>query len=323
MICLYRVVIFFLIAFSLATPALAERYPDKPITLVVGFAPGGGTDVVARVIAERLTDYLGQTVIVENRAGATGTIAAAYVAKSKPDGYTLLVSQAGPNAIAPNLFKKIPYNAAKDFESIIYLGYAPNVLTIYPGTPANTVPELIALAKSKPGELTFASSGYGSTQHIAGEMFQILTHTNMLHVPYKGSGQAVIDLLAGTVTMNFDTLPPVLPYIKQGKLKALAVSTPERLPQLPNVPTFKEVGITGFDVTNWYGIEAPAHTPKEIVNLLNLEINKALKDPTVRERLGAVGMLIGGGTPQEFDTFIEAEIKKYAKLVKDAKLQAQ
>jgi tripartite-type tricarboxylate transporter receptor subunit TctC len=314
---------FFLIAFSLATPAFAERYPDKPITLVVGFAPGGGTDVVARVIAEKLTEYLGQTVIVENRAGATGTLAAAYVAKSKPDGYTLLVSQVGPNAIAPNLLKKIPYNAAKDFESIIYLGYVPNVLTIYPGIPVNSVPELIALAKSKPGELTFASSGYGSTQHIAGEMFQMLTNTKMLHVPYKGSGQAVIDLLAGTVTLNFDTLPPVLSSIKQGKLKALAVSTPERLPQLPNVPTFKEVGITGFDVTNWYGIEAPAHTPKEIVNLLNFEINKALKDPTVRERLDAVGTMIGGGTPQEFDSFIEAEIKKYAKLVKDAKLQAQ
>ena len=309
------------LAGCVSLPALAQNYPAKPIRLMVGFAPGGGTDIVARVLAQKLSESWGQQVVVENRAGATGTIAADFVAKSAPDGYTLLMGHVNSNAIAPTLFKKLPYDAVKDFASVTYVGYVPNVLTVHPSLPTKNVKDLIALAKTRAGELTCASSGAGSTQHLALEMFMTLTGTKIIHVPYKGSGQAIVDLVAGQVQMNFDTMPPVLDHIRANRLRALAVTTPKRADQLPNVPTFVETGLKGFEMTNWYGVVAPAAVPRDIINKINADLNKALADPTVRKRLADVGTEIGGGTAESFDAFIKTEIVKYTKLVKAANVQ--
>ena len=228
----------------------AQEWPSRPVHLMVGFAPGGGTDIVGRALAQRMGENLKQSIVVENKAGAAGTIAADYVAKAAPDGYTLLMGHSNSNAISPFVLSNVPYDPATDFTPITYLGYVPNVLVVNAALPVNSVAELIALAKTKPGQLTYGSSGIGSTQHLAGALFAKISGVTLNHIPYKGSGQAIVDLLSGQITMNFDTLPPVLEHIKSGKLRALAISTPKRLPQLPNVPTFAEVGINGFDVTN-------------------------------------------------------------------------
>ena len=309
-----------LLATVLPLLAAAQPYPNKPAKIIVGFAPGGGTDVVARLIGQKLQESMGQPFVVENRAGATGTIGADMVAKSAPDGYTILMGHVNSNAIAPNLFKTLPYDAVADFQPVTYVGYVPNILAVNPGVPVKNVAELIAAAKAEPNKFSYASSGVGSTQHLAGEMFQILTGTKLVHIPYKGSGQAITDLLSGQVAMNFDTMPPVLPHIQAGKLTAFAISTPQRLPQLPDVPTFAEVGITGFDVTNWYGVFVPAKTPKEIVNKLSAEINKAMQDPATRAKLVEIGTQLGGGSPQDFEVFLKAELAKYSRLVKEAKV---
>jgi tripartite-type tricarboxylate transporter receptor subunit TctC len=306
-----------------AASAFAQSYPNKPVRMIVGFPPGGGTDVVARVIGAKLSEWWGQAVAVENRPGATGTIGADAVAKSAPDGYTLIMGHVNSHAIAPNLFAKLPYDPIKDFAAVSYVGYVPNVLAVHPSVPARSVKELVALAKSKPGQLNYASSGNGSTQHLAGEMFKQLTGTEIVHVPYKGSGDAIKDLLGGVVAMNFDTMPPVLPHIQSGKLRGLAISTPKRLPQLPDVPTFDEEGIKGFDVTNWYGVMAPGGTPREIVVKLNTDINKAMQVPAVRARLEAVGTQLREQSAAEFEAFMKAEVAKYAKLIKDANIRIE
>jgi tripartite-type tricarboxylate transporter receptor subunit TctC len=303
--------------------AFAQAYPNKPVRMIVGFPPGGGTDVVARVISAKLSEWWGQAVAVENKPGATGTIGADSVAKSAPDGYTLIMGHVNSHAIAPNLFKKLPYDAIKDFAAVSYVGYVPNVLAVHPSVPAKSVKELVALLKSKPGQLNYASSGNGSTQHLAGEMFKQLTGTEIVHVPYKGSGDAIKDLLGGVVAMNFDTMPPVLPHVQSGKLRGLAISTPKRLAQLPDVPTFEEEGIRGFDVTNWYGVMAPAGTPREIVQKLNADINKAMQVPEVRSRLEAVGTQLNEQSAAQFEAFMKAEVAKYAKLIKSANIRIE
>jgi tripartite-type tricarboxylate transporter receptor subunit TctC len=303
--------------------AAAQGYPNKPVRMIVGFPPGGGTDVVARVIGAKLQEWWGEAVAVENRPGATGTIGADAVAKSAPDGYTLLMGHVNSTGIAPNLFAKLQYDPIKDFSGVAYVGYVPNVLAVHPSVAASSVKELIALAKAKPGAMNYASSGNGSTQHLAGEMFKQLTGTDIVHIPYKGSGDAIKDLLSGTVNMNFDTMPPVLPHLQAGKLRGLAISTPRRLPQLPDVPTFAEAGITGFDVTNWYGVMAPSGTPREIVLKLNADINKAMQVPEVRARLEAVGTQLREMSAPEFDAYMKAEVSKYAKLIKDAKIRIE
>jgi tripartite-type tricarboxylate transporter receptor subunit TctC len=291
--------------------------------MLVGFPPGGGTDIVARVIGAKLQEWWGQAVAVENRPGATGTIAADAAAKSTPDGYTLLMGHVNSTGIAPNLFKQLPYDPIKDFAAVSYVGYVPNVLAVHPSVQARSVKELVAFAKSKPGQMNYASSGNGSTQHLAGELFKQLTGTRIEHVPYKGSGDAIKDLLGGVVNMNFDTMPPVLPHIQSGKLRGLAISTPKRLAQLPNVPTFEEEGIRGFDVTNWYGVMAPAGTPREIVTKLNADINKAMQVPEVRARLEAVGTQLKEQSAADFEAFMKAEVAKYAKLIKDAGIKIE
>jgi tripartite-type tricarboxylate transporter receptor subunit TctC len=307
-----------------ASNAQAQAWPTKPIRLIVGFPPGGGTDIIAREMAPKLSEILGAQVVIENKAGASGTIGAELVAKAAPDGYTLVMGHAIPNAIAPNVLTKVGYNAATDFTAITYIGFVPNVLVVHPSVSAQSVADLVALAKKQPGVLTYASSGIGSSQHLAGALFSQITDVKLNHVPYKGSGQAVIDLLAGQVTMNFDTMPPVLPHIKSGKLRPLAISTEKRMPQLPNVPTFAESGIRGFDVTNWYGVMGPKGLPKDIVTKLNDAIKKSLADPAIVAKLEPQGVIPQGPkTPEEYDAFIKAELSKYAKMAKELQVKAE
>ena len=312
-----RVAVVLALALS-SIPVAAQQYPSKAIRMVVGFAPGGGTDLVARIIGQKMNESWGQPVLVDNRAGATGTIGADLVAKAPGDGYTLLMGHVNSHGIAPNLFKKLPYDAERDFAMVAYVGYVPNVLVIHPSIPAQNVKDLIAIAKSQPGSLNYASSGVGSTQHLAGELFTLLTGAKIVHVPYKGSGPAVVDLLAGHVSMNFDTMPPVLPHIKSGRMRALALTTPKRSPQLPNVPTMMEVGLKGFDMTNWYGIMAPAKTPRDVVMKVNAEANRIMALPDAKSKLEEAGTQLDPGSPEKFAGFLKSEIAKYAKLVKAA-----
>ena len=310
-------------ALALPAAASAQAWPNKPIRLLVGFAPGGGTDIVARALAPKLSEILGAQVVVENRAGAAGTIAADAVAKAAPDGYTLLAGHANSNAIAPHVLQKTPFDAIADFTPITYIGYVPNVLVVHPSVPAKSVEELVALAKAKPGSMTYASSGVGSTQHLAGALFNQISGTQMNHVPYKGSGAAIVDLIAGQVNANFDTMPPVLPHVRDGKLRALAISTPKRLPQLADVPTFEEKGIRGFDVTNWYSVMGPKGLPADIVAKIDDAVKKAMADPEVRSKLDPQGVQFGGPqTPAAFAEFIRAENAKYARMVKDLNVKA-
>jgi tripartite-type tricarboxylate transporter receptor subunit TctC len=310
---------------ALPFSALAQQsFPTKPIRLIVGFAPGGGTDIVARAIAPKMGEILGQNIIIENKSGAAGTIGADLVAKSSPDGYTLLMGHSNSNAISPFVLTNVPYNPATDFTPITYLGYVPNVLVVKSTLPVNSVAQLISLAKANPGQMTYGSSGIGSTQHLAGALFSQIAGVSMNHVPYKGSGQAIIDLLGGQITMNFDTLPPNLQQIRQGNLKALAISTPKRLSLLPNVPTFNEVGIVGFDVTNWYSVMGPKNMDPAIVNRIDLAVKGAVNDPEIKKTLDAQGLQPEGpATPAAFSLFLAGELAKYQRLVKSLNIKAE
>ena len=303
-----------------AAAAGAQAYPSKPIRLIVGFPPGGGTDIVARVIGQKLTESWGQQVIVENRPGATGMIGAQAIAKAAPDGYTLGIGHVNSQAIAPSIAAKPLYDPVKDFTPIAYVGFVPNVLVVHPSTPARTVKELIALAKARPGQITFASPGVGSTNHLAGEMLRIGAGINIVHVPYKGSAPAIADLLGGHVVMNYDAMSSVAAYIKEGRMRPLAVTTPQRDPQLPDVPTMRETlpAFKDFEVTNWYSIVGPAGLARDLVTKLNAEVNRivALKD--VSAKLDELGVRRNAMTPEQFGEFISAENVKYQKIAKES-----
>jgi tripartite-type tricarboxylate transporter receptor subunit TctC len=323
---LIRLILLSSSVFLFSNAAISQTFPapNKPIRLIVGFAPGGGTDIVARALAPKIGEILGQSVIVETRSGAAGTIAADMVSKSAPDGHTLLMGHSNSNAIAPFVLAKVPYNAANDFSPITYVGYVPNILAINPNIPANTVAELVSLAKSKPGQFTYGSSGTGSTQHLAGALFGKISQIEINHIPYKGSGQAIIDLLAGQITMNFDTMPPVLEHIRAGKLRALAISTPKRLDLLSQVPTFSEVGIQGFDVTNWYAIIGPKGMAPEVVAKIDRAVRGAMSEPAIKATLDAQGLQTSGpSTPEAFGIFIKAELDKYSKMVKELNIKSE
>ena len=308
---------------TLASAAFAQSYPSKPVRMLVGFPPGGGTDILARIVAQRLSDTWGQPVIVENRPGASATIAAAAVAQSPPDGYTLSMGQLTPNAIAPALFTKLPYNASRDFVPIVLVGTSPNVLVVNPNVGAKDVAELVALAKARPAKLTYASSGAGSLQHIAAESFKSMAGVDIVHVPFKGSGQAVIDLIAGNVDMNFDSIPAVIQHVKAGKLRAIAVTAKKRASGLPEVPAIAESGYPGYDLTTWWGLFAPAGTPPEVVARIQRDTAAALQNAEVKERFAGLSVEPGGGSSREFAAYVAEEIAKYDALVKRLNIKSE
>ena len=300
--------------------AMAQEWPAKPISLVVPFPSGGTTDILARALGDQLSKNLGQPVIVENRPGAGATVGADYVAKAKPDGYTLLMG-AVHHTIATSVYRKLPYSFQKDLAPVSTLAMVPNVLVINSAkTPAKTVAELVTLAKKASPELSYGSNGNGTAQHLIGTQFQAATGTQLLHVPYKGSGPLTTDLLGGQVTMSFDTLTTVLPHIKAGKLKALAVTTARRSSVLPDVPTLEEAGLKGFDIGTWFGVLAPAATPRPVITRLNAEIVKIVNSPDFQQRMIAAGAEPMPSAPEAFARRIHDETSKFAVLVKEGKV---
>ena len=304
-----------------ALPASAQAWPDKPIKIVVGFAPGGFTDVLARLLGQKLTERLGQSVIVENKPGAAGTLGADQVAKARPDGYTLLLAHSNSNSVAPSLYPKLPYDVLKDFTPIIAVANTPLLLTVNEKVAAKDVKEFIALAKAKPGALSYASSGGGSAQHLAAERFQLATGTKMTHVPYKGSGQAIVDLLSGQVELNFESPPNVMTHAKAGKLRLLAVTSAKRSPILPDVPTMAEAGVQNAEMLQWFAVMGPAKLPADITRRLSTEIAAILKQPDVVEKIASQGGEIMAGTPEEFARFLATDTAAYARLVKEANIK--
>lgn len=317
--CMLRFIGWALLAVSFAAPeggALAQTYPSKPIRIVVPFPPGGPADILARIIGQNLAESWGQQAVIDNRAGAGGNIGSEMVAKALPDGYTLLMGFVGTHAINASLYSTMPYDNVKDFEPVSLVAMVTIILVVHPSIPANSVKELIVLARSRPGQLTFGSPGNGTPQHLAGELFNTMAGVKMVHIPYKGAVPALTDLLGGRVSLIFSSMPPALPHVKAGKLRALAVTSARRSSAAPNVPTIAESGLPGYEVINWYGILVPAGTPKEIVARLNAEILKILNVPDVKERLSAQGAETFSSTPQEFAAYIRKETEKWAKVVK-------
>jgi tripartite-type tricarboxylate transporter receptor subunit TctC len=308
-----------LAALLAAAPALADTWPSKPVTLVVPFPAGGTTDVLARALAEKLTLSLGQPVIVESKPGAGATLGADHVAKSRADGHTLLVG-AVHHTIASSVYKKLPYDFQKDFAPITTIAMVPNVLVVNAATPARNVAELVALLKARPGASNYGSNGNGTAQHLIGTQFENMTGTSYGHIPYKGSGPLATDLLGGQITMSFDTVTPVLPHIKAGKLRALAVTTARRSAALPDVPTLDEAGLKGFNIGTWFGVLAPAATPRDVLARLNTEMVKIIQSPEFRKRMDEIGAEPIGNSAEQMAQQIQGETEKFAKLVKDAKV---
>ena len=300
---------------SVAGAAHAQAWPSKPVSLVVPFPAGGTTDVLARALAERLSPAIGQPVIVENKPGAGATIGADYVAKAKADGHTLLIG-AVHHTIASSVYKKLPYDFQKGFEPVTVIAMVPNVLVFNARTPAKNVNELVALIKAKPAEASYGSNGNGTAQHLIGTQFQQQTGTRLQHIPYKGSGPLATDLLGGQILMSFDTITPVLPHIKAGKLRPLAVTTAKRSPALPDVPTLQEAGLKDFDIGTWFGVLAPVGTPKPVLDRLSAEATKIIQSPDFRKRMDDIGAQPVGNSPAEMAAQIRSETDKFSVLVK-------
>jgi len=298
--------------------AMAQTYPTKAIRMVVPFPAGGTTDILARIAGQKLTEALKQQVIIDNRPGAGGNIGTELVAKSPPDGYTLLTDPGSTLTINPSLFAKLPYDPVKDFAPVTILAAVPNILVVHPSLPVKNVKELIALAKAKPGLLNYASTGAGQSTHLSMELFKTMAGIDLVHIPYKGSAPALTDLLGGQVTLMFDNMPSSLPHVQGGKLRALAVSTLKRSPAMPQLPTVAESGLPGFEVSVWFAVLAPAGTPRDIVQRLNAVLVKALQSPDVKERLAGQGAEPVGNTPEAFAATMQRDLVKWAKVVKDS-----
>ena len=310
-----RIAFAFFAASLAAAAAQAQTWPSKPVRYVVPFPPAGATDITARIIADKISGPLGQSVVVENRPGAAGNVGSEFAAKSAPDGYTMLQVTVA-QSISATLYAKLNYDLEKDLAPAAMVALVPNVMIVNPSLPAKSVVEFIALAKAKPGKINFASSGSGTSIHMSAEMFKMLTGVDIVHIPYKGSGPALADLLGGQVDVMFDNLTSSIGHIRGGKLRALAVTTVTRYPELPDVPTMQEAGVAGYEATAWFGIMVPKGTPRNIIMRINSEVNKALAQADVKEKLAQQGALARSWTPEEFGSFIHNEVVKWAKVVK-------
>jgi tripartite-type tricarboxylate transporter receptor subunit TctC len=308
---------FFAVIFFMSAPAHGQQWPSKPVRFVVPFPAGGSTDVVGRILAEHLRQGLGQTFVIDNRAGAGGTTGSDVVAKAAPDGYTMLICTSSTHAIAGSLYARLPYDAVKDFAPVTLIGSATILLVVHPSVPARSVPELIALARSKPGALNFASSGNGGVSHLTGEYFKALAGIDLQHVPYKGDTPMISDLVAGRVSLAFGTAVAFLPYVQKGALNALAVTNSKPSPVAPALPTVAQT-LPGFEALQWFGLLMPAGTPLDVVSRLNTETLRILRLPEVRERFQAMGIEIVGNSPEQFTAFMRAETAKWGKIVKDS-----
>lgn len=300
------------------TSALAQAYPTKPVTIIVPFAAGGTTDILARIIGQALTAELGQSVVVDNRAGAGGNIGGQAAAKATPDGHTLFMGTVGTHAINASLYKKMPFDPVKDFAPLTRVANVPNLLVANPAQPYKSVKDLIAYAKANPGKVNFGSSGNGSSIHLSGELFKSLAKVDMQHVPHKGSAPAVTDLLGNQIGIMFDNMPSAIPHVRSGKLVPLAVTTAKRSPELPNVPTIAEAGVPGYEATSWFGMFAPAGTPAPVLAKLNAAIVKVLAQPDVKKKINEQGAEVYSETPEQFAAFIQAESVKWGKVVKES-----
>jgi len=306
-----------------SAPALAQNYPTKPVRILIAQAPGSATDVISRVVGNRLSEGLGQPVVIEARPGAGGMLGTEAAARSAPDGYTLFMANNSTHGSNPAVYAKLPYDAIKDFAPIAFVASVPYVLVVEPSLPVKNVQELIALAKSRPGKMNYASAGNGSTHHFCGELLKSMSGIDLVHVPYKGSPPAIAGLLGGEVSLMFANLTDIGSQIKNGKVKALAVTTPKRAPSLPDLPTLSEAGLPGFEITSWFGLLAPAGTPAPIVARLNAETNKVLGRPDVQATLGAQGLQLAPGSPEQFAAHIKSEIAKFSRIGKAAGIKAE
>ncbi|MDB5890720.1 MAG: tctC [Polaromonas sp.] len=300
--------------------ASAQTYPVKPVRLVVPFPAGGATDILARTISQKASEKLGQTIVIDNRPGAGGTIGSDHVAKSAPDGYTLLIATGSTHSIGPVINPKIPYSVEKDFLPVVYVAKTSSVLVVPGSLPVRNLAEFIALAKAKPGQLNFGSSGNGTNSHLSGELFKAQAKVFLTHIPYRGTGLVFNDMMSGQVHMLMDNYVTSQSNIKEGKLRVLGVTSPQRLPFLPDVPTLDEQGLTGFDVSNWFGIYAPAGTPGEVTTKVNAAFNQALQDSDLQKRLASLGATPTGSTPEQMGVMVAADAAKWSKLIRERKL---
>lgn len=312
-----RIALALVAALMIPLMAHAQAWPTRqPIKFIVVYPPGGASDVTARIIGAKLSESLAQSVVIENKPGANGIIALDYVAKSAPDGYTILMANLGPNAINPVVYNKLPYDAIKDFAPITLTTIVPQIIVVTPSLPVKSAQDLIAYSKANPGKVTFASAGNGASNHLSGELFNSMAGIKMMHVPYKGDTPSMVDVISGTVNVALPTAVAVMPHIKSGRLRGIAVTSPKRLPSLPDLPTVAEV-LPGFEAVSWGGVMAPAGTPPNIIAKLNAEINRILKMPDVAEKLQALGAEIVGSTADEFAAYVKTEIEKWGKVARD------
>ena len=311
-----------LVAASLGSPVLAEIYPSKPVRLIVTYPPAGSSDLMARILGQKLSEVWGQPVLVENKAGAAGSIGMEYAAHQAPDGYSFVIGNLGPTVVNP-ILSKVPYDVEREFVPVSLIATGPNILVVNPSTQARTLGELMAYARANPGKLNFGSGGSGSVAHLSGEMFKSLAHVDIVHVPYKGGILSVNDLLAGHVQIVFSDALPVMQHIRAGKLRALAVTSPERSPLAPEIPTCVESGLPGLVAVNWWGVLLPAGTPKDVADKFRADLVKVMQDPEVKEKFALLGVDAMSGTPEQFGAYIKSETAKYARLIKEAGIRAE